>query len=115
MAMVLEPIPLPLTIDDHGVVRVTGTRVPIDLIVYDYRNGATAEEIAEHYPTLKLSDVHAVLSYYLEHRPEVDAYVAEQEKLADAKRHEMERAYPHKGLRERLLARLQNLPPNSKQ
>ncbi|MBS3968143.1 MAG: DUF433 domain-containing protein [Truepera sp.] len=113
MAMVLEPIPLPLTIDEHGVVRVTGTRVPIDFIVYDYRNGATAEDIAEHYPTLKLSDVHAVLSYYLEHRQAVDAYVAEQERLANAKRHEVERAYPHQGLRERLLARLQNPPPDS--
>jgi uncharacterized protein (DUF433 family) len=107
MEVALEPIPLPLTSDEHGVVRVTGSRVPIDFIVYDYRNGMAAEDIVSSYPTLKLSDVHTILSYYLQHKDGVDAYILEQERLSAAKREEAERRYLQKGLRERLLARLQ--------
>ena len=72
-------LPLPLQEDEHGVLRVAGSRVPINLLVYAYRNGATAEEIALDYPTLKLADIYAVLSLYLLHRDDVDAYLGIQE------------------------------------
>ena len=77
--MMIETVnePVPLRTDPHGVIRVGGTRVPLDTIVVAYREGATAEEIAEQYPSVALSDIYASLSYYLRHRSEIDAYLAQ--------------------------------------
>jgi uncharacterized protein (DUF433 family) len=106
MTLSLEPITLPLTTSDKGVVYISGTRIPIDFIVYEYLEGATAEDIAQNYPTLSLSAIHAVLSYYLTHKTEVDAYIAQQEQLAEAKYLEIAQRLQQKDLRQRLLSRL---------
>lgn len=77
----------PLVLADNGaVLRVAGTRVPLDAVVAAYLDGATAEEIALAYPTLRLSDVYPVLGYYLSHRAEVEAYLAERRQRAEAVR-----------------------------
>ena len=110
MTLLFEPLPLPLSTDENGEVRVGGTRVPLQYIVYDYRNGATAEDIASSYPTLKLAEVHAVLSYYLAHTAEVNAYVQERTKAAEGLKQTIEAQFPQTGTRERLLARLKQKP-----
>lgn len=103
--MMLEAIPVPLTEDEHGVIRVTGTRVPLEYIVVDYRDGASAEDIQGAYPSLKLAQVHAIISYYLSNRDTTDAYVLKRERDADAMRDRVTASFPQHGLRERLLAR----------
>ena len=105
MKSALEPLPVPLQEDADGVLRVVGSRVTIDVLVEDYRNGASAEELVMDYPTLKLEDVHAVLSYYLRHKDEVDAYVAAQEARSEGVRRDVLKRSLQAGLRERLLAR----------
>lgn len=57
MTLAFEPLSLSLTTDETGEVWVEGTRVPLQYIVYEYRNGATAEDIAVNYPSLKFPDV----------------------------------------------------------
>lgn len=104
--MVIEPLPVPLTAEG-GELRVTGTRVPLQYLTYEYRQGASAEEIAARYPSLTLAQVHALIAYYLEHRAEVDAYVLEREAEATTLREKIEARFPAAGLRERLLARLE--------
>ena len=104
--MRLELITLPLSVMQEGEIRITGSRIPLQFLVYEYCNGATAEDIVVHYPSLRLADVHATLSYYLNHKAEVDKYVLEQEKLADDLREKIEQRFPQNGLRQRLLARL---------
>ena len=47
-----------------------GTRVTLEAIVAAFSDGATAEEIAQDFPAVSLSDVYAVISYYLRHRSE---------------------------------------------
>lgn len=43
------------------------------MIVADYIwRGWSAEEIVHHYPYLTLAEVHAALTYYFDHRDEVD-------------------------------------------
>jgi uncharacterized protein (DUF433 family) len=96
---------VPIHTDADGVVRVAGTRVTLDTIVGAFEAGATAEEIAQQYPTVPLVDVYSVITYYLRHKPEVDAYLKEREVLADRVREEVERRFPSTGIRERLLAR----------
>lgn len=102
-ANVLERVPIHT--DVHGVVRVAGTRVTLDSIVAAFRTGATAEEIAQQYPTVSLVDVYSVLTHYLRQTREVDAYLDAREALAERVRQEAERQFPAAGIRERLLAR----------
>ena len=102
---VLERVPIHT--DAHGVVRVAGTRVTLETIVDAFAAGATAEEIAQQYPTVPLVDVYSVITYFLRNQPEVEAYLKEREALAEGVREEVEARYPSTGIRERLLARRQ--------
>lgn len=68
--------------------------------------GASPEEIAQDFPVLALDDVYTVVTYYLRHRVEVDAYLRAQQVRAAAIRLEVEARSPQAGLRDRLLARL---------
>jgi uncharacterized protein (DUF433 family) len=104
MPLVVDPLPVPL-IDVEGELRVKGTRVPLHYLVYEYRQGASAEEIATRYPSLTLAQVHTLLAYYLANRKAVDAYIRERETEAEELRNKIETRFPPDGLRERLLAR----------
>jgi uncharacterized protein (DUF433 family) len=97
--------PLPLRQDEHGVIRITGTRVTLDSVVALFDRGATAEEIVQSFPTLALGDVYSVLSYVVMRRPEVDAYLRRRAGEEDAARGEAETRAPSGELRARLLAR----------
>ena len=98
-----EPVPLQLT--EEGVVRVAGTRVTLDVVVSAFEDGATAEEIVEQYPVLRLADAYAVIGYYLRHRPEVQAYLAERQKNCQEIRKQNQIRFEPAGVRARLLAR----------
>jgi uncharacterized protein (DUF433 family) len=69
MTLVIDSEPVPLAVDVEGVARVGGTRVTLDTLVAAFEQGATAEEIAQQYPSLGLADVYAVIGYYLRRRP----------------------------------------------
>jgi len=97
--------PLPLARDKNGVIRVGGTRVTLDSVVYAFQDGASAEEIAYRYPSLSLAEVYAVIAYYLAQQDSVDQYLAQQEALSAQMRKVVEARYDTAGLRERLLAR----------
>ncbi len=100
-----EAKPPPLTTGPDGVVRVTGTRVSLETIVTAFDAGATAEEIAQQYASVDLASVYAVISYVLDHRGEVDEYVAGRRGAAAEMRGEVEARFPPAGVRARLLAR----------
>src|SRR5258708_37355242 len=82
IAETLVAKPPPLRLDVHGNLLVRGTRVPLDTVVGEYEHGASAEEIVRQYDSLRLSDVHAVLSYYLENRTAVEVCPARRRRLA---------------------------------
>ncbi len=107
MSLVIEAPPIPLKTDEHGVMRVGKTRVPLDTIVYAFNEGASVEEIVMSYPTLDLPDVYAVVNYYVHNRAEVDQYLHEREAEAAQIREENEQRFPQAGIRARLLARRQ--------
>src|SRR5580658_9532182 len=71
---------IPLTRDAHGVYRVGGTRVTLDLVVRAFNRGATAEEIAQKFSSLQLPDVYQVIGYYLKHSAELAAYFEKRER-----------------------------------
>jgi uncharacterized protein (DUF433 family) len=105
LQIVTEPVPL--RVDAGGVVRVGDTRVSLDVLVSRFWQGDTPEQIVEGFPTVRLAEVYAILAYYLSHREEVDAYLAEQDRKAAEIRAAIEKEYPpDPKLRERLQARL---------
>jgi uncharacterized protein (DUF433 family) len=105
MSLAVETEPIPLKADAGGTIRVGGTRVTLDTVVEAFRDGLTAEEIAQQYPVLELSDIYAVIGYYLRHLHQVQAYLDEREEGAESLRHCIEAELPSAGFRERLLAR----------
>jgi uncharacterized protein (DUF433 family) len=105
MSLLVAAEPMPLITDADGVVRIGGTRVTLDTVVTAFRQGATAETIAEQYPSLTLADVYTALGYYLRHQAEVDAYLRRQLDKADQVRRENEARWTPIGIRDRLLAR----------
>lgn len=57
---------------------ISGTRIPVWVLAAMHKQGDTAEDILEAYPNLNAAQVHAALSYYYEHRSEIDAVIAAQ-------------------------------------
>jgi uncharacterized protein (DUF433 family) len=105
--VVSETQAVPMKIDNDGIIRVGGTRVRLDTVVYAFNEGYTAEEIVSQYPALNLADVYAVIAYYLNNRAIIDDYLRKRAKAAAKIRAEIEARPEYKVLRERLLARRQ--------
>jgi uncharacterized protein (DUF433 family) len=100
----LHPEPPPLRVDEGGAVRVGKSRVSLDLVVEQYENGMTPEDLIRAYDTLELADVHAVIAYYLRHRQQVRDYLKRREDEALTLRGKIEAERP-RVTREELLAR----------
>ena len=96
---------LPLSTDEAGVIRLTGTRVSLDSVIHAFGEGATPEEIAQDLPTLDLAAIYSVLGYYLQNRAEVEQYLAQRKADREDLKTEIESRFNPHGLRERLLAR----------
>jgi uncharacterized protein (DUF433 family) len=105
MSLIIRAEQIPLETGEEGVVRVCGTRVTLDTIVAAFQQGATAEEIAQQYPTVELSDVYAVIGFYLRRRSEVEAYLEERRQQSEAVRRQNESQLDVDGIRDRLSAR----------
>src|SRR6202451_2252946 len=92
----------PLRLDQGDVVRIGDSRISLDLVVEQYENGMTPEDMVRAYDTLVLADVHAVIAYYLRHRDEVRAYLKRRAEEAEALRAMIEAERP-RASREELL------------
>jgi uncharacterized protein (DUF433 family) len=110
MNMLLGPLQVPLYLDDHGSLRVTGTRVQLERIINAWNVGATPEGIVQSYDTLNLQAVYVILGWYLLFRKEVDAYILQGEKEAEAFLAKMEALQPDRvSLKTRLLGKTQGV------
>lgn len=59
-------------------IRVKGTRIGIETILYDFIHRArTPEQIAQTYPSLNLEQVYATILYYLHNKEAVSNYIAD--------------------------------------
>ncbi len=96
---------IPITADTDGVLRVSGTRVRLDTVVGAFELGDTPEQIVYSYDSLNLDDVYAVITYYLRHKDDVQAYLKERQTDRNRVRRQIQAEFPTGGLRERLLRR----------
>lgn len=59
-------------------IRIKGTRVGIESILYDYiHRKRSPEDIAQTYPSVTLEQVYATILYYLHNKEAMSAYVAD--------------------------------------
>lgn len=87
-----EAAPLP-TISEHIGVRpgycggkphILGHRIKVEHVaIWHEKMGMSPAEIVEHYPTITLSDVHAALAYYYDHRDEIEADIREGDEFVE--------------------------------
>lgn len=59
-------------------IRVKGTRVGIETILYDFIHRCrTPEEIAQSYPSVTLEQIYATILYYIHNKEVVSTYIAD--------------------------------------
>jgi uncharacterized protein (DUF433 family) len=83
MALMKEsPWTCPIFFLEHtdGEIRLRGHRIGLHTVVREYKEGRSALEIAEEYPTLPVALIRQVIAFYRENRKQVDAYVDACEK-----------------------------------
>ena len=65
-----------------GRPRIDGHRITVeDIAIWHERMGISPDEIVSSHPSITLSDVHAALAYYYEHRQQIDADIAAGEQF----------------------------------
>jgi uncharacterized protein (DUF433 family) len=92
--------------------RISGTRITLDVIINQFKLGATAEQIHDSFPAASLQAIYGAIYYYVAHTEAMNAYLREQQKAAADTRQWVESQPGNRGLREQLLARRQ-LPTRS--
>ncbi|HVW37389.1 MAG TPA: DUF433 domain-containing protein [Pirellulales bacterium] len=106
MVFVVQAESPPLREDAAGALRVGDSRVLLELVLRAFEDGATPETIVQRFPSLLLSDVYAVIAYYLRHRSELDKYLSQRElKAEDVRKRLQNEQSDLKEIRTRLLAR----------
>ena len=60
-----------------GDILLRDHRIGLYHVVEKYNGGDSPEMLVCHYPSLSLSLVHRVIAFYLDHRADVDAYMAD--------------------------------------
>lgn len=73
MKALAPPSSPPIEIDDRGTWRVAGSRVTLDAVIVQFKEGATPEQIQDDFPSLTLSSIYGVISYYLANIEKVEA------------------------------------------
>jgi uncharacterized protein (DUF433 family) len=96
---------VPIKADEHGVIRVSGTRVPLETVIRAFLDGAMPEQIVMSYDSLPLADVYQVIAYYLKNKAKVEAYLQQVRLREEETRRFVEAHWDQIGIRERLLAR----------
>ncbi len=92
MSPTLVADPLPIRAEDDGTYHVGQTGISLDTVILCYRLGYSPEQVVESYPSLRLSDVYHVFSYYLGHRDEIDSYLQRRSAEAESIRKKIEAA-----------------------
>jgi uncharacterized protein (DUF433 family) len=86
-------------------IRLKGTRIGLEHVIRYHNGGMTPEQIAHAfaYP-LPHEQVYAAVTYYLQKKDELDAYVRSIDEKGEQLRQEVERDPRNRALRDKLLA-----------
>jgi uncharacterized protein (DUF433 family) len=69
-----------VAVRDDGKVCITGTRIGLDVLVYDFRRGETPEAILQAYPSIgSLVNMYGAITFILEHPEAIESFLREQD------------------------------------
>ena len=95
-----------IEIDEKGIPWITGANTKVVEVVLDkMAHNSSPEEMHEQYPHLSLAQIHAALSYYYEHRDEVDADIERRDRYVENLRAQQKSPLTRKELESRLRTR----------
>jgi len=95
-----------IEIDEKGIPWISGANTKVVEVVLDkMAHNSSPEEMHEQYPHLSLAQIHAALSYYYEHRDEVDADIERRDRYVENLRAQQKSPLTRKELESRLRAR----------
>ena len=100
---------VPLTQDDRGSIRVTGSRVTLDTIIHRYQVGDTIQRIHSGFPAVSIAQIAAIIDWYFKHQAEADQYLEEGEAEAEKLRLEIMSQPAYIAFSERLRRRLEQV------
>jgi uncharacterized protein (DUF433 family) len=64
----------------NGCYYVAGTRIGLDIVAHEFRDGRTIEDIFESYPSIgSLAKLYGAITFILEYPNEVNSYLNEQD------------------------------------
>jgi uncharacterized protein (DUF433 family) len=66
-----------------GSFYIIGSRVPLAIIVHDFKNGDAPETIQSNFPTLILEQVYGAITFYLGNKEEVERDLIERRRIED--------------------------------
>ena len=64
-----------------GKAAIDNTRIRVNNVVFLHKEGKTPDEVLVEYPDLSLAQIHAALTYYYDHKEEIEAEFAEGERV----------------------------------
>src|SRR5437868_7597670 len=74
--------------------RIRNTHVSLHSIIYQFRDGRAPEASQLSFPALSLSQVYGAIAFYLDHRSELDDYLAHEEATEEEFARETARLFP---------------------
>jgi uncharacterized protein (DUF433 family) len=64
--------------------RIAGHRIRVqDVAIWHEKLGMSPDEIVDQYPTITLADIHAALTYYWDHRDDIERAIAAEHALVE--------------------------------
>src|SRR5437016_5891318 len=64
----------------NGCYYMARTRIGLDVVTYEFRDGRSPEEILEAYPSIRsLAKLYGAITFILEHPEEINSYLKEQD------------------------------------
>lgn len=103
--LTLAPLPVPLTRWEDGTIRINGSRVTLDVIIYQFKLGATAEQIQDSFPSISLHDIYGAIFCYLDQTGAVEAYLSQRGQAEEEALQILENLPETTALREKLRVR----------
>lgn len=75
-----------IDVDEKGVARIAGTGFKIKFLAMEHQQGLTPEQMHESHPHLTMAQIYAGLSYYFDHKEEMDRLIEEGIRYAEEMR-----------------------------
>jgi uncharacterized protein (DUF433 family) len=79
-----------IEIRENGKAYIQGTGFKVRILVEEYLSGMPPQDIERQHPPLTLSQIHGALTYYYDHKDQIDKEVEELDRLEQELRPRLE-------------------------